>query len=435
MLSSKDKSGFSSQFSAISDALQFHRGNHSATFKEFQIFSAFQPIFSITHKRVVGLEGLVRAVDLLGKPVSPWQLFNSIKSSETVLLDQLCQTIHIDNFRALGLHNSWVFLNICPETLNNHTWFAAYLSSLLNDRGIPAENIVIEVLETDIDNEQGLEAAVRHYKKLGCLIAIDDFGAGHSNFQRIWRLQPDIVKFDRSMVQRAGADRSVQTMMKGIVSLLHANKCIVLAEGVETLGEALACMDANVDLVQGFYFCRPTPISDGPEFDKALWPTLYNAFDIFSDSMRQQHSEIIKPYKDRFASIIHLLSLKAKKLKLTTSIQTCAESMFTMDRVIRLYAITEDGNQSGENIVSPRYQSHTPTRLTPLSRTEGATWRHRPYFYRAMENPGEVQVTRPYFSIPDAGLCVTLSLRIDNGDQISVICCDIDWGDNKPGNL
>lgn len=429
MLSSKNKIDFSNQFSIIKESCHFHNGNHCATFKDYQIYSAFQPIFSITHKRVVGVEGLLRAVDIKGDNISPWQLFNSIDNSEQPLLDQLSQAVHVDNFLALDLQNIWAFLNVCPETLNDHELFVEYLTSLLHDRGISPENIVIEVLESHASSEQDLETAVKYYRELGFLIAIDDFGAGHSNFHRIWRLQPDIVKFDRSMVQRAGADRSVQIMMKGIVDLLHANKCIVLAEGVETLGEALACMDANVDLVQGYYFCRPTPVSESPSFSHQLWPNLYETYDFYSDGVRHQYSERIKPYQDRFASIVHLLSLKAKKQKLNTCTRTCAESMFTMDKVIRVYAIAENGNQSLDNIASPNYTSTAHPQLSPLLDAEGATWRHRPYFYRAMETPGEVQATRPYFSIPDAALCITLSLCIEHGDGVSVICCDIAWED------
>lgn len=51
-----------------------------------------------------------------------------------------------------------------------------------------------------------------------------------------------------------------------------------------------------------------------------------------------------------------------------------------------------------------------------LSRVEGTTWKHRPYFYRAIRKPGEAQVTQAYFSILDAKLCITLSSTILNGD-------------------
>ena len=58
-------------------------------------------------------------------------------------------------------------------------------------------------METSAYDEENLARCVQYFRDLGCLVAIDDFGAGESNFERIWRLKPDIVKLDRSMVVEA----------------------------------------------------------------------------------------------------------------------------------------------------------------------------------------------------------------------------------------
>ena len=54
---------------------------------------------------------------------------------------------------------------------------------------------------------EGTRAAMEYYRELGCVIVLDDFGAGHSNFDRIWRLNPDIVKIDREMTRRVDDGR------------------------------------------------------------------------------------------------------------------------------------------------------------------------------------------------------------------------------------
>lgn len=69
---------------------------------------------------------------------------------------------------------------------------------LLQRYQIPAARVVVETIEGAIADEGQLSESVQFYKNLGCLVAIDDFGAGHSNIERIWRLVPDIVKLDRS---------------------------------------------------------------------------------------------------------------------------------------------------------------------------------------------------------------------------------------------
>ena len=65
---------------------------------------------------------------------------------------------------------------------------------------IDPANVVIEILETGVSDESQLVDAVNLYRSLGCKVAIDDFGVGFSNFDRLWRLRPDFVKIDRSII-------------------------------------------------------------------------------------------------------------------------------------------------------------------------------------------------------------------------------------------
>src|SRR5207247_4642450 len=85
----------------------------------------------------------------------------------------------------------------------------------------------------------------------GCLIVIDDFGAGYSNFDRIWRLWPDIVKIDREMTRRVTIEPLARRMFTGIISVLREAGALVCVEGIETEAEALCAIDANADLMHG----------------------------------------------------------------------------------------------------------------------------------------------------------------------------------------
>ncbi len=235
-----------------SPVLGFFNGNRYARYGDYRIISAFQPIYSIAHRRIVALEGLARGIDNQDRIIPPYQLFSSTQREEIINLDQICQLVHIENFYALDPPNAWLFLNVDPQTLAKKDTYINFLSYLVREKNYPANRFVIEVLESTIDDEEELESHIQEFKKLGFLIAIDDFGAGQSNFERIWRIKPDIVKLDRSMVKKAGTDPSVKSLIKGITSMLHNCKCIVLAEGVETEAEAIAAMEGGVDLVQGF---------------------------------------------------------------------------------------------------------------------------------------------------------------------------------------
>lgn len=410
--------GMNNTFPSPGKLSGYYEGSHCAYYDQFKLFSAFQPVYSITHRRIVGLEGLLRGVDANNNTIPPWNLFAQTTNDDVILLDKLCQSIHIKNFLALDVDNIWLFLNVNPRSLNDVKVFVDYLETLIIEFGLPASRVVIEVLETGAGNEQSLEDAIKFYKQLGCLIAIDDFGAGHSNFERIWRIQPDIVKFDRGMVSKAGQSNYIQSIMKGVVSLLHENRCIVLAEGIENEAEAIACMEANVDLVQGFYFSRPFMLSQGLDTDKAIWPNLYDAYHHYSSEHNKNIAELINRYRKHFSDNVY-----------KDDINKIAESMFSMDRVIRLYKIAKDGSQSIANFTSPNYSNNNINKLSPLLKAEGASWVHRPYFKDAIHNPGEIQTSEPYLSIPDGKMCITFSVMVGNDAGAYVLCCDINWDD------
>jgi EAL domain-containing protein (putative c-di-GMP-specific phosphodiesterase class I) len=410
-------------FEHLTDKLSYFHGNRSAEYKDHRIISAFQPIYSIAHRRIVGLEGLARGLDSSGKIIPPLTLFKNQKSENLDELDRICQLVHIENFHALNTPNSWLFLNVNPQTLNNSDDYIIFLNFLLSEKNYPANRIVIEVLESAIDDEKELEIHIKLYKKMGFLIAIDDFGAGQSNFERIWRIKPDIVKLDRSMIKKAGTDSSVKGLIKGISSMLHHSKCIVLAEGIETENEALVAMEAGVDLVQGFYFARPFLLSEPINSSDGLWRNLYRVFDDLASQTSKALHDVMTPY-------IKEMSATTLGPERKQSLAEIAQVLLPMHNTIRLYQLPLNGVQCSANIDSPTISQRTRGRLKALADTKGANWKRRDYFRNASQNPGVLQVTTPYFSISDGTLCITLSVQTKIGGEPCIICCDVLWDEN-----
>src|SRR5512139_4029733 len=84
-------------------------------FGDIQLDSAFQPIFSLAHRRPVGFEALLRPYAADGSPLSPLKVFEMVKGeAENVFLDRLCRIVHTRNFLAQADDSSWLFLNINP---------------------------------------------------------------------------------------------------------------------------------------------------------------------------------------------------------------------------------------------------------------------------------------------------------------------------------
>lgn len=393
----------------------------SGHFKDLVLSSHFQPIFSLAHKRPVGYEALLRAKNSQGISVSPLDVFAMAASeAENVFLDRLCRNLHVRNFAAMSNHDSWLFLNVNPLVTIRGKYYGPYFADLLERYQLPAHRIVIEILEQSIKDESLLADAVVYYKDMGSLVAIDDFGAGHSNFDRIWRLSPQIVKLDRSMIAQATCNFTVRRVLPNLVGLIHESASLSLIEGVETEEEALIAMDCGIDFVQGYYFGRPQPGIPENIPDSVVLPQLCEKFKQFTINESDKYQSKVQRYSAAFLQAAKLIESGAP------TEETCL-NILNHPRIIRCYLLSSDGLQIGQTITSPLNNSLCPPRFKPLQEAKDANWSRRHYFQRAIHNLGEVQISRPYLSITDAKMCVTLSISIRKPAQSVVLCCDLDW--------
>jgi EAL domain-containing protein (putative c-di-GMP-specific phosphodiesterase class I) len=400
--------------------LSEHISGWSATFQGLTLRTALQPIFSISHKRVVGYEALIRAFDTDDVSVLPLHLFSlPTDEPENVLLDRLCRYLHIQNYSALSDQVNWLFLNVSPKVVASGRQSEAFFGQLLKRTGLDAHRVVIEIVEQPTDDSDRLREAVAYYQELGCLTAIDDFGAGHSNFERIWNLSPDIVKLDRMLLTRATGDKKARQILNGIVSLLHQSGCLVLLEGVETRDQTMIAIDAGVDFVQGFYFCRPSLDLAGiaentPSFEDLL--AEYKRRDRVHLDPTQQITDF---FTDYFQSA-------ADQLAAGIDIESACEALLAHQAVSRCYLLNALGVQ-----LEDTHLCHSATRLPdprfrPLENTSSADWCRQHYLKEALAHPDEIQVTRPYLSVTGAYMCVTLSLAYStHNNEINVLCCDV----------
>ena len=352
--------------------------------KGWQLHSAFQPIVSLAHEAIVGCEGLLRATDCENNPVSPLAVFANTKDiSESVLLDRLCRNIHLRNYQTLGLDTGWLFVNVNPRVVVDGKNYGSYFLDLLKRYRFPAHRIVVEMLEGATQDEALLAEAVRYYKELGCLVAIDDFGAGHSNFERIWRQEPHIVKLDRSMIVRAANSPKVRRLLGNIVSLLHEIGCMVVAEGIETEQEAFISIDAGADFAQGYYFAKPSselPLAKpfGEKFTQ-----LHEKFQILSASELERQRKYLAPY-------CFGVQNSASALAAGAALEVACFKLLVQDKVLRCYLLDESGRQVSTNLSPPTQWLPADPRFAPLATPREANWSRRPYFRRAIEQPNQV---------------------------------------------
>ncbi len=148
--------------------------------------------------------------------------------------------------------------NISGLTALERSWLRA-LVARLSDKPSVARRLVVEITETaalhDVEETARFVTAVR---ELGCRVAVDDFGAGYTTFQHLRSLTVDIVKIDGSFVRDITKSHENQLFLNNLLGLARALNLETVAECVETKEDADYLSGLGVDLLQGYYFGKPT---------------------------------------------------------------------------------------------------------------------------------------------------------------------------------
>jgi len=397
-----------------------------AVFSGLALFSRFQPIVSLTHRYPVGHEALLRAHGPDGRRVANEHVFAQARANgETERLDRLSLALHLRHYRAQDPGDTWLFVNVSPDVIvdgrRHGVFFGTYLKRLLAHHAFPTQRLAVEIPEVAIRDEYYLAEAVHYYRSLGCLIAIDDFGAMHSNFERIWRLRPDIVKLDRAMAVAAAADVRTRRLAENMVRLLHEAGSLVVMEGVETAEEMAAAMEADADFVQGNYL--------GSDEDRAVYtvtcPKLEPACHMFRERSRRQSER----QRHFLASLSAQFFNAVERVRRRVELAEAARALSAQGGVRRCYLLDEDGRQLGTGV---ELDDRTDTRFVPLSKTAGASWFRRAYFRKAAAQPEALHWTGPYLSVTGAHMCLTLSYGLKLDGVLRVLCCDVDWPEDEP---
>ncbi|WP_047288412.1 bifunctional diguanylate cyclase/phosphodiesterase [Pseudomonas protegens] len=234
------------------------------------LHSLFQPIISLSERRILGYEALSRGPS--NSPLhSPVALFAVARQAGRLSeLEIACRQSACKRFSEQQLPGK-LFLNVSPESLLEAAHQPGRTLQLLADFGIPPSQVVIELTEqTPIDDFQLLQNALHHYRDMGFSIALDDLGAGYSSL-RLWsELRPDYVKIDRHFIDGIHQDALKREFVGSILQIAKASRAQVIAEGIELTEELAVLTEMGVDLVQGYLLCRPQ--EQPPRDARAMMP-------------------------------------------------------------------------------------------------------------------------------------------------------------------
>lgn len=231
------------------------------------ITSLFQPIVSLSERRILGYEALTRGPSNTALH-SPINLLAAARHAGRLNeLEMICRENACRRYSQQQLQGK-LFLNAAPETLLDATHKPGRTLELLQKYGIPAANVVIELTEqTPTDDFELLDAALHHYRDMGFSIALDDLGAGYSSLRMWSELRPDFVKIDRYFIDGIHRDAVKREFVESIMKIARASRAQVIAEGIELSEELRILSDMGIDLVQGYLLGRPV---EEPGIDVAV---------------------------------------------------------------------------------------------------------------------------------------------------------------------
>ncbi|MBC3803302.1 EAL domain-containing protein [Acetobacterium fimetarium] len=385
--------------------------------RQKRLMAYFQPIVSVTGRKTIGLEGLIRGIKPGTAEIIPPQLLfeKADDAGLTTELDRACRDTVLQAFKPLLESDPelLLFLNLDTAIIDG-VGGSNYLNNQVNRSGIRARNIVIEINESKALDALALLRFVATYKKYGYLIALDDVGAGFSNMDRVAELKPDIIKIDRSIIERMDRVYHKQEVFKSLVNLSNKIGALIIAEGVETECEA----------IQGFYFSRPM---------KEV---------VFSDELIQKTGTVVAEYKKRLLG------------ELEDYNQKCRNYTHTVDQMIAAIATNEAPGFSGplchyvndSQLIDCAYvldeagiqcsdtvgvkKTATSEKLVFHSAKIGVDHSIKNFYYNLIRRKQTSFITDPYVSMATGSLCITYSKVFRRADKKYILC--VDFLENRP---
>jgi len=214
---------------------------------------AFQPIVDIETAEVFAYEALVRPVG----GGSAFDVLSQITEENRYAFDQGCRVKAITLAARLEM-STLLSINFLPNAVYQPAACLQKTFEAAENAQFPLHHLMFEVTENEPARDvEHLKSIFREYKKHGMITAIDDFGAGHSGLNMLADFQPDVLKIDMALTRAINTDTVRYEIARAIIGLCRSLHISVVAEGVETIEEAVTLRELGIRLFQGYLFAKP----------------------------------------------------------------------------------------------------------------------------------------------------------------------------------
>jgi diguanylate cyclase (GGDEF)-like protein/PAS domain S-box-containing protein len=238
--------------------------------KQFEVY--YQPILNLNSERVVGLEGLVRWRHPKHGLILPLDFIPLAEETGLIMplgqwiLEEACEkTREWQILYGYGDGLS-ISINIGSRQIQDDS-LVDVVETALAKSGLPPQSLILEITEnTMLTNAEAIIKKLTELKRLGVRFAIDDFGTGYSSLSYLQRFPVDILKIDKSFVDKISPDNEGAAVAKAIITMSDSLHLKTIAEGIENCGQKNQLRGLGCELGQGFHFAKPLPTADAAKF-------------------------------------------------------------------------------------------------------------------------------------------------------------------------
>lgn len=230
----------------------------------------YQPVVELASRRMVGAEALTRGnvfdevlerwPETYENAISPAQFIpHAERTGRIVALDRWAiatASRQAASWAEQGWRG-WISVNLSARSLHDLE-LPAYVARCLEQHGVEPGHLVLEVTESAAMHDPEMTAEIlTQLKQAGALIALDDFGVGHSSLAYLANFPVDLLKLDRVFVRGIGQEKKQERLLTSMITLAHRIGAAVVAEGVEEEVQFQWLRRSKCDYVQGYYVGRP----------------------------------------------------------------------------------------------------------------------------------------------------------------------------------
>jgi predicted signal transduction protein with EAL and GGDEF domain len=228
-----------------------------------QMVLHYQPKVDARSGVVHSLEALVRWNHPGRGLLMPAAFIHAIDDSDVVvLLGEAVMKMAAADAAAMarGGRNLNIAINVASRHFGKRG-FAERMSFLAASSGLGPSQFILEITEEDaMRPEEDAGDIIAAVKAAGFGVALDDYGRGYSNLQRLAQLPVDSIKIDRSLIAQVNAHTRTREIVAATVAMAEALDCRVVAEGIETAAQAALLRRLGCHELQGYFYAKPMPM-------------------------------------------------------------------------------------------------------------------------------------------------------------------------------